>query len=142
TTNARRNRTLTVDPRHCIAAWTRSGISGAARQKLARDSCLSYEYRSGPPRVRLVKRALEPLVRTADAIDDRLRPVEILTPPLQGPVVRRVGCDITHIGNLVGELHQPRPAREMLGVLDLQALAIGPGQRLVVGHFPHDAGDR
>ena len=66
-----------------------------------------------------------------------LRPVQVLTPALGAPAGRRVAPDVVDVTDLVGDLDRGSPAGQVRRVLDLQALALVLGQRLVVGDFLH-----
>ena len=80
-------------------------------------------------------------MRAAQAVDHLLRPVEVLAAPRQVPFRRRPLGDVARVAELVGELHQLRLVRQLRRVLDLQALALGLGQALVVGDLGDDARD-
>ena len=58
------------------------------------------------------------------------------------PVRGRRGQDVAQVADLVGQLHQLGLARDVRRVRDLELLALGLGQRLVVGKFQHDVLDR
>jgi hypothetical protein len=71
-------------------------------------------------------------VGRSDCLDDFPGPVEVFAAP-----ARCVG-DVAQVHCLVGELDQFRRVAEMPGVFDLGALALGLGQRLVVGDLLDD----
>ncbi len=80
-------------------------------------------------------------MNTAQAVDHRPRPVEIRLLPFQRPARGRAVGDIAEIADLVGQLDELGALADLPGMDDLQALALGLGQRLVVGNFENDRGD-
>src|SRR5207247_8919372 len=115
-------------------AMARSTPAQNARGLASRIST-SAIFSRGAPRVGRVERRLESGMGAAQAVDHPLRPVEIFTAPRQVPFRRRPLGDVAQVAELVGELHQLRLVRELRRVLDLQALALGLGQALVVSDF-------
>src|SRR2546430_3441640 len=86
---------------------------------------LIFYSKSGFLGISLVEDPLEVRMHAAQPVDDLLRPVEILAAPAHRPVRRGRGGHVAHVGDLVGELHELRLAREVRRVLDLGALPLG-----------------
>ena len=77
----------------------------------------------------------------AEAINDRLCPFEVFPLAINRPVGRRRCRDVAQIADLVREFDQLCAPADMRGMLDLEALALCLGQRLVIGNFKDDIGD-
>src|SRR3954464_2759233 len=86
-----------------------------------------------PPCIGGVERLLQARMHAAQAVDDLLRPLEILALAAPVPSGRRAAGDVAHIADLVGKFYKLRLAADLSRVLDLQRLAGRPRQPLVVG---------
>lgn len=80
-------------------------------------------------------------MRASQAIDDALRPVKVFAPPLERPVRRRCKPDVPQVADLVRELYELGAQAQVLRVFDLQALALGLVERLVIGDLENHGGD-
>src|SRR5215831_10913604 len=79
-----------------------------------------------------VEFVLELQIDATTAVDDLARPCEIVALAPDAPFLRRAEEDGVEVARLVGELDHLGAARFLRCLLDLQALAFGARQRLVV----------
>ena len=77
----------------------------------------------------------------AESLDDRVSPHEVPAHTIGVPGRRRPRGEVTQVRELVAELDEPGRRGDLAGVLDLQALALGNPERLVIRDFRDDAGD-
>ena len=71
-----------------------------------------------PRRVGGIEQRLHARMRSTQAVDHRLGPVEILAPALKAPILRQVVRHVTQVADLVRQLHHsrlPRPLARRMG---------------------------